>query len=188
MALPPHASVYSIGPGPFPHPRPHLQRLPHTDLSEPRGSQLRLPGKQGKCPVVRSGWQPVAFSLPLIMSMEKPHENWRRDPWRWAERRKLGSGGCRVQAWPLTSQRVDLGAICHVCAPARSVVMALLGVQSEHSTGPWLRSYWAGDGGRSHLILPWGSVCDVWEGAAARLCLTFTFFAAPGVDHIDPSQ
>lgn len=48
--FPPHASVSSLGPGPFPRPHPHPRRLPHTDLpSEPRGSQPRLPGKQGKC-------------------------------------------------------------------------------------------------------------------------------------------
>lgn len=93
-----------------------------------------------------------------------------------------------MQAWPLTSQRADLGAISHVCAPARSVVVALLGVQSEHSTGPWLRSYWAGDGGGPTSFCPGALSAMLGKEQPARLCLTFTFFAAPGVGHIDSSQ
>lgn len=79
-----------------------------------------------------------------------------------------------MQAWPLTSQHVDLKAMCS-STPAGSVMMAvLLGVQSKRNTGPWLHSYWAG-GGRVLLPIP-----SLMPGEQpARLCLLFTFFDAP---------
>lgn len=154
VALPPHTSVYSLGPGPFPHPRPRPQRLPHTDLlSEPRGSQLHLSVKQGKCPVARL----AASSLlpPSLLYHVCGEALWEQymGPLGLAEQRGIGLWRPKGAGLASHFPTCDLGAMCHVCAPApllgvwRWMVMLLrFGASTTQATGSTLIGQISGRG------------------------------------------